>query len=110
MQLGLSCTLSDRSSRNIDEKPVKAAISRSNSVSHPMVTASTTWRLTASIPTIAYLSDTTASLSELEYDGEGRVNWDNQHHQLRGGLRIFIDENDQEVLEDQVMLDPAAPG
>lgn len=30
------------------------------------------------------------------------INW--------GGLRIFIDENDQEVLEDQVMLDPAAPG
>ena len=32
MQLGLSCTLPDRSSRNIDEKPVRASISRSNSV------------------------------------------------------------------------------
>lgn len=60
------------------------------------------------IPAIAYISDATTSLTELEYEGESHINWDNQHHQQRNGLRIFIDANDQEVLEDQVIFAPEA--
>lgn len=55
------------------------------------------------IPAVALFSQVN-SLTDFEYAGESRVHWDGQTHERRDGLRVFLDERDQEVLEDQVIL------
>ena len=55
------------------------------------------------IPAVAFFTEVN-SLTDFEYDGESRVHWDGQCHESRNGQRVFLDENDQEVLEDQVLL------
>lgn len=57
------------------------------------------------IPAIALITGAT-SLDDLEYADESEVDWDNQRHDLRSGQRVFIDEHQAEVLEDNVMLVP----
>lgn len=39
---------------------------------------------------------------EPEYSGGTEVDWDSQQTVTREGKRVFIDENDEELLEDQV--------
>lgn len=52
------------------------------------------------VPAMALINGGT--LDELEYTGEIDVHWDGQYHERRYGGRVFIDENDDEVLEKDV--------
>ena len=55
------------------------------------------------IPAVSFFAEVT-SLDDIDYEGESRIHFDGQTHELRNGLKVYFDENEQEVLEDNVLL------